>query len=205
MGEMDLDPQLVAGEQSVETVTTTVEAEQAANETTTTVDVSGPVYDGLVEGSRYRKQTWGDLKEPKAAAFRVQTLEGPPSTIALSTQFILTTVTEIRREKANIISGFDEEKLLSVFGGEAKMYQLQGVLMDLAGSQDWTLNMKEFYEKYLRATQLVKTRRIAVLEYSNRWVSGYPLNFQNTNTSAEFGVTRFGMEMFVRRDRRRQT
>jgi len=56
-------------------------------------------------------------------------------------------------------------------------------------------------ENYLRAYVLVREKWMAVLHYSNCWIRGYPISFNESETAKTETYVPFNMQMVVRKDK----
>lgn len=205
MSDLDVEEQLSSGQQAPEAIFSEIAdiVEAAVTTPVSTSDALEKNYSGLVTGSRTKKDLFGTFKTPKAARISVLDLSEPgPRYIATSTQFLLTGVNRQRQEKWQAIYGFDEEFMFSSFGQDIPVYRISGGLLNMSGDKyDWTRNMHQYYEDYLRAKRLVQLKRVAVLHYSNRWVRGYPVRFTENETAQTDTYSTFSIDLVVRRDR----
>ncbi len=156
--------------------------------------------DSLVTGSRYKKQIFGVMKDPKPAKFAVLNMD-TRAIIAASNQFLLTSVRRATREKFQMLYGFDERWMLSTFGADVPVYSITGLLINLKGDQDWVRSFHLFYDKWLRASSLVRNKRQALLYYSNRMIRGYPISKEETDDSSTETSVIFNINMLVRKDK----
>lgn len=165
------------------------------------VDAGSPPFaDSRETGSTYRKDVYGIMKEPVAAKFVIIDMR-TKNLVAVSNKFLLTGVHRETREKFQILYGFDEQWMLSVFGEDVPVYTLSGVLLNLKDDKDWVRSFHSFYQEELRASVLVRRNRQAVLYYSNRMLRGYPIGRIETDDSNEETSVRFTLSMLIRKDR----
>ena len=202
MAELDFDQDMANGTKSVEDIEASIDT-STLESIGEQVDAGGfaDVYsDALENGSRYKKQIFGFMKEPRPAKFVVVDMNSKIPVVA-SNKFLLTGVRRETREKFQVLHSFDERWMLSTFGKDVPVYSLSGVLINLKDDQDWVRDFHYFYENWLRASQLVKSKQQAVLYYSNRMIRGYPIGkIEMDDSSSETSVA-FNMNMLVRKDK----
>ena len=197
----DMDAALAAGTKPPEAVFSEMETLMEAN-LTAAADLSTVKLDfnGLRQGSKTYKDVFGRLKEPVAARFSVMDLN-TAEYIVTSTKFLLSSVQPSSREKVQAIRGFGEEYFFNAFGKDVPIYTISGVLINFRSAHDWVRDFKDLYENYLRAYVLVREKWMAVLHYSNRWIRGYPISFNESETSEAETYVPFNMQMVVRKDK----
>lgn len=147
-----------------------------------------------------KKDIFGAMKEPIAARFSIVNLNDLKTHVASSNKFILTSVRRETKEKFQVLYGFDEEWMLSVFGQDVPMYSISGILMNLSGEQDWVGAFHLFYNKFMRASKLVRKNRQVALIYSNRIIRGYPISKIETDNSENETYVQFNINMLVKYD-----
>lgn len=191
----DVDTQLAAGTKPPEEVFAEINAKVEANISPaadfSTVKIN---FNGLKEGSKTHKDVFGRLKEPVAARFSVIDLN-TAEYVVTSTKFLLSSVQPSNREKIQAIRGFGEECFFNAFGKDVPIYTISGVLINFRGVHDWVKDFRDLYDNYLRAYVLVKEKWMAVLHYSNRWIRGYPISFNESETSEAETYVPFNMQM----------
>ena len=126
----------------------------------------------------------------------------PDGIVRLLDKFILQSITENRKEKVQILETFDKNANLSFFGSTTKVYQISGTCLEANGGPiknhyKWASTFKHFYENYLRGTQLVKNKKIAVLAAQENLFYCYPISLNISNNSTSQHLATFSMEMIV--------
>lgn len=157
-------------------------------------------YIGTKPGYIAKKDTWGGMKEPVAAKFKIRNMISG-NIIALSSKFLLTSVRRETREKFQVLYGFDEKWMLSSFGKDVPMYNITGILINLGGDKDWVASFHAFYETFMRASALVKGKNQVQLHYSNRMIRGYPVAKSELDDSTNETFVQFNISMLVRQDK----
>lgn len=201
--DLDLSAEMQSGDAEPEAVAEEIEAaveEEAA--AATAPDRPAVNYNAIDPSRPHRKLNYGVNKSPVAAEFRIESLAKPSQpVVARSSKFFLGGVSYEKSENSNFSKGFDEDYLFTVFGKNPMQISITGLLLNLAGDQDWVQAMNDFYDNYLRAYQLVQYNQIAVLIHSNRRISGYPIAFNASYDSGSEVTQPFNIGMIVRRDR----
>ena len=115
-------------------------------------------------------------------------------------KFLLTSLSKAHQERFQVIETFGDPSFL-FFNARAKMYTLQGILMDSdylftgdtatgttsqssvdnlndkkAARYQWAQAFQEFYTDNLRATMLKENNYVAALYVNNSIIKGYPLS-----------------------------
>jgi len=126
----------------------------------------------------------------------------PDGTVRLFDKFILQSITENRTEKVQILETFDKNANLSFLGSVTKVYQISGTCIEANGGPiknyyKWASTLKHFYENYLRGTQLVKNKKIAVLAVQDNLFYCYPISLNISNNSTNQHLATFSMGMIV--------
>lgn len=120
-------------------------------------------------------------------------------------KFILQQISKPMQERFQLVETFDDPALF-FFGEKAKIYTIQGVLLDAdygtgpdrtdkeikrKNKNQWTQAMQDFYERHLRGTRLLEEGNIAALYINNWYIKGYPFafNISKESTSMPDGAT----------------
>ena len=123
-------------------------------------------------------------------------------TVFITDKFILQAMTENRTEKVQILETFGDSAAISFFDRKTKIYQMAGTLLEANGGPKpnyykWASVFKDFYENYLRGTQLARQCKIAILTVMDNLIYFYPLNLTvNVVATAPYSVT-FSMNILV--------
>lgn len=149
-----------------------------------------------IEGFNFDKQT--------PASLIVYSPE--PSLLIAYEKFILTEVRENRREKFQIFETFDLPSIF-FFNERTKMYSFSGYLVDgehqerrgskVTDAREWTTQFKKLWDSKLRGTVLAKNGHIAILNFNNNLIYGYPVNLTLGNSANAPFIASFSFDMIV--------
>lgn len=156
-----------------------------------------------------KKNVYGKFKEPVPARISILDMN-TAEYVVTSTKFLLTGVRREKREKFQILRGFGEEWLLSVFGKDVAIYGITGTLINLHSDKassddgkgaDWVRDFDELYDIFMRAYILVQKKYQVVLHYSNRLIRGYVIGKVENDNSENQTFVNFSMNILVRKDK----
>lgn len=202
MGELDYNNNMGNGTESAETSEATVE-EAVLSQLDANVEIGVETknqYIGTKPGFVAKKDTWGKMKEPVAAKFKIRNMISNEF-VAFSSKFLLTSVRRETKEKFQVLYGFDEQWMLSSFGKDVPVYTITGILINLRGDKDWVANFHAFYDTFMRASVLAKAKNQVQLHYSNRMIRGYPVAKTEVDDSTNETFVQFSISMLVRQDK----
>lgn len=119
--------------------------------------------------------------------------------------FYLTGFSFNLKERAQVTNSL-KEPIIAFFDESVRVYTFQGAAPE-AASSDLLNTSRNFqhsslvhmYNNYLRGTELVKNKHIAVLKVSNHTVYGYPLNLSSSLNSGQDKIATFAMNWAVAR------
>lgn len=162
------------------------------------------VFRGEKIDSFWKKRSIGSFKEPVAARFEIWTQGSKARRTSYFSQMYLTQVNRASREQFQVNTSFDDDFLLLAFGKEVSMINISGFLTSMknfpGNDMDWLLNMRIFYNDFLRMRKLVESKQIARLVYGNNIIECYPFEFTDVQTGAEDIWAQFSMAAVVRKE-----
>lgn len=162
------------------------------------------VFRGEKIDSFWKKRSIGSFKEPVAARFEIWTQGVKARRTSYFSQMYLTQVNRASREQFQVNTSFDDDFLLLAFGKEVSMINISGFLTSMknypGNDMDWLLNMRIFYNDYLRMRKLVERKQIARLVYGNNIIECYPFEFTDVQTGAEDIWAQFSIAAVVRHE-----
>jgi len=117
-------------------------------------------------------------------------------------KFILQSITENRTEKVQILETFGESAAISFFDMRTRVYQISGTLIEANGGPKinhykWASAFKHFYENHLRATQLARKGKIAVLTVQENSIYCYPISLNISGVASNPHLVTFSMHIIV--------
>ncbi|KYK22763.1 hypothetical protein AYK24_00615 [Thermoplasmatales archaeon SG8-52-4] len=124
--------------------------------------------------------------------------------------FILTSVSEDRREKFQIFETFGDPALF-FFNKKTPIYSFNGFLIDAdhldetrpGGITDykssWANEFRNLWEKEIRGTKLIENNKIAAISYRKTVIYGYPINLSIQTDSRQPFTAAFSFNMVVKK------
>lgn len=109
--------------------------------------------------------------------------------------FILTSVTDQRMEKQQLIETFGADYLM-LFGEAPHFLQVSAMLLD-THDFDWKAEFLENYDKYLRGTKAIEQGARAYLFYNGAIVEGYMLNTSIAEDATQQHLVPMSFQFFV--------
>jgi len=142
--------------------------------------------------------------EAAGAMIFIKTLQGGGIT-AITNNFYLVSLSFSYKERVQLMENFNSANV-AFFGETAKVYQLQGVALDYASTDETDpgkyfhqSGLIDMYNSVLRGSKLVEKDSIAVLKVLNHTIEGYPLNLQVAYSSQSDKMAQFSMSWVVTR------
>lgn len=111
------------------------------------------------------------------------------------TDWLLQGVHEERAEKTQIVETFGDTYLYA-FGQRPRVLAFTGILMNTS-DYNWRAIFWENWDKYFRATQLVRANARMYIYFDEILVEGYPLNAAADQSSSDRHVISFNFTFFV--------
>ncbi len=111
------------------------------------------------------------------------------------TDWILTSVSEQRSEKTQLIETFGDNYLYS-FGEKPRALQFTGMLFNTEDF-NWRSQFWENWSRFFRASKLVELGARVYIGFDNIIVGGYPLNAQAQQTADTNNAMSFGFTFYV--------
>lgn len=111
------------------------------------------------------------------------------------TDWLLQGVHEERAEKTQIVETFGDTYLYA-FGQRPRVLSFTGLLLNTV-DYNWRAIFWENWDKYFRATQLVRANARMYIYFDEILVEGYPLNAAADQSSADGNVISFNFTFFV--------
>jgi len=111
------------------------------------------------------------------------------------TDWILTSVSEQRSEKTQLIETFGDNYLYS-FGEKPRALQFTGMLFNTEDF-NWRSQFWENWKRFFRASKLVELGARVYIGFDNIIVGGYPLNAQAQQTADTNNAMSFGFTFYV--------
>ena len=122
----------------------------------------------------------------------------------ITNKFFLSNMQMSMREKFQLMETFGAANV-SFFGEAARVYSFQAKTIDAPSQETGVSQGKYYYQssilkmynEVLRASQLIKDDKIAVIKTCNHLIRGYPLNLQVAYNAANDPVTGFNLQFIV--------